>query len=431
MNPKIGTDEAEKIIKEYADMIYRIALHNLKNTADAEDIFQDVCIALITKNPPVDDKEYLKRWLIRVTINKCSSFHRLFWQKNTESMKKHLFTVCFIAVLTAFTLYITLDTFVISVPIDSNADKMNTSMFGTVNESNNSETEEDHENEEESESETSERQLVLVDDPEESSGTESSDTQNVQNSQTNLSEKGTLVGTYSNDNVNINLYECYEYETAIYVADVTVTSSQYIKTAFADNTYGKNVTATTSSIAQDNNAIFAINGDYYGARESGYVIRNGIVYRDTGSGEDLMCIYADGIMKIVNSGSKTADELVAEGVWQAFCFGPALIENSQITVSENDEVGKAMASNPRTALGMVDECHYVFVVSDGRTDSSKGLSLYQLAEFMQSIGAETAYNLDGGGSSTMYFNGQVINNPTTSGRSIKERGVSDIVYISK
>ena len=48
---------------------------------------------------------------------------------------------------------------------------------------------------------------------------------------------------------------------------------------------------------------------------------------------------------------------------------------------------------------------------------------------MQSLGAQTAYNLDGGGSSTMYFNGNLINNPTTNGRSIKERSVSDIVYI--
>ena len=48
---------------------------------------------------------------------------------------------------------------------------------------------------------------------------------------------------------------------------------------------------------------------------------------------------------------------------------------------------------------------------------------------MEQLGAETAYNLDGGGSSTMVFEGSVINNPTTSGNSIKERRVSDIVYI--
>lgn len=88
-----------------------------------------------------------------------------------------------------------------------------------------------------------------------------------------------------------------------------------------------------------------------------------------------------------------------------------------------------MASNPRTAIGVVDELHYLLVVSDGRTSVSEGLSLYELAEFMQSMNCTIAYNLDGGGSSTMVFNGEVINNPTTNGKSIKERGVSDIVYI--
>lgn len=87
-----------------------------------------------------------------------------------------------------------------------------------------------------------------------------------------------------------------------------------------------------------------------------------------------------------------------------------------------------MSSNPRTAIGIIDDLHYVFVVSDGRTSESDGLSLYELASFMKELGVKYAYNLDGGGSSTLYFNGEVINNPTTTGRS-GERSVSDIVYI--
>lgn len=87
-----------------------------------------------------------------------------------------------------------------------------------------------------------------------------------------------------------------------------------------------------------------------------------------------------------------------------------------------------MASNPRTAIGIIDENHYIIVVADGRTTESEGLSLYQMAEIMKEYGATTAYNLDGG-SSTLYFNGQVINNPTTNGNTISERAVSDIVYI--
>ena len=88
-----------------------------------------------------------------------------------------------------------------------------------------------------------------------------------------------------------------------------------------------------------------------------------------------------------------------------------------------------MASNPRNAIGYLGNNHYVFVVSDGRTSESAGLSLYELASFMKELGVKDAYNLDGGGSSTMVFKGEIINNPTTSGRSVEERAVSDIVYI--
>ncbi|MDD2214672.1 MAG: phosphodiester glycosidase family protein [Oscillospiraceae bacterium] len=69
------------------------------------------------------------------------------------------------------------------------------------------------------------------------------------------------------------------------------------------------------------------------------------------------------------------------------------------------------------------------VVVDGRSSASQGVSLYQLAEFMQTLQVQTAYNLDGGGSATLYFNGQVINNPTSDGRVFKERKVSDILYV--
>lgn len=237
---------------------------------------------------------------------------------------------------------------------------------------------------------------------------------------------------YSDDNITISLTEYREYDTSIYVADVQVSSPEYLKTALAQNAYGRNVTEKTSEMAEDNNAILAINGDYYGAQENGYVIRNGVIYRDTASdGQENLVVYQDGSLGIIQEDEITAQELLDDGAQQVLSFGPALLENSTISVSQNDEVGKAKASNPRTAIGMIDDLHYVFVVSDGRTSESTGLSLYQMAEFMQSLGVETAYNLDGGGSSTMYFNGEVVNNPTTNGNRIEERSVSDIVYIGE
>ena len=237
--------------------------------------------------------------------------------------------------------------------------------------------------------------------------------------------------SYSDDNIQVSLTEKTVENTQVYIADITVSSSDYLKTAFAQNTYGTNVTAKTSVTAAENNAILAVNGDYYGANSTGYVIRNGVVYRDTvreDSSNGDLAIYKDGSFKVIYEDEISADQLVKDGVVNLLAFGPSLVEDGEITVDTNSEVGQSMASNPRTAIGIIDENHYIIVVSDGRTSESEGLSLYQLAEVMKSYGVKTAYNLDGGGSSTLYFNGQVINKPTTNG-TISERAVSDIVYI--
>ena len=246
-------------------------------------------------------------------------------------------------------------------------------------------------------------------------------------------ETATVTDTsYSDDNISVTLTEKTVSNTQVYIADVTVSSSEYLKTAFAQNTYGNNVTAKTSETAANNNAILAINGDYYGANTTGYVIRNGVVYRDTvreDSSNGDLAIYKDGSFKIVYEDQVSADQLVKDGVVNLLAFGPSLVENGEIVVDTNSEVGQSMSSNPRTAIGIIDENHYIIIVSDGRTSESEGLSLYQLAEIMKSYSVKTAYNLDGGGSSTLYFNGQVINKPTTNGNTISERSVSDIVYI--
>lgn len=236
--------------------------------------------------------------------------------------------------------------------------------------------------------------------------------------------------SYQDSKTSIELKQYRENDTSIYVADIVLTESSGLKTALANNTYGKNITQSTSAMAEQNNAILAINGDYYSAR-SGYVIRNGVLYRETSSDssqQDLV-IKQDGSFEIITEGAVTAKQLLENGAQQVLSFGPALVEGGEIAVTKNEEVGKAMTSNPRTAIGQVDDLHYVMVVADGRTDESEGLSLYQLAQFMTSLGVKTAYNLDGGGSSTMVFHGKIINQPTTNGNRISERKVSDIVYI--
>ena len=248
---------------------------------------------------------------------------------------------------------------------------------------------------------------------------------------TSSTSSGTVIGTYSDSKSKITVTQYRAYDSNIYVADVEVTDGTSILSAFANNTYGRNITDTTSDMAEENNAVLAINGDYYGARQSGYVIRNGVVYRNQGSNGEDMVISKDGTLSFISESDTTTDSLIRKQAWQVLSFGPVLVENGQIAVTENDEVGMAMASNPRTAIGTVAKNHYLFVVSDGRTSESAGLSLYELANFMKSLGATNVYNLDGGGSSTMVFQGEVVNNPTTNGNKISERAVSDILYIGK
>ncbi|MDD7833777.1 MULTISPECIES: phosphodiester glycosidase family protein [Paenarthrobacter] len=220
-----------------------------------------------------------------------------------------------------------------------------------------------------------------------------------------------------------------------YVADVVLSDATALKSAFAQDTYGENITETTSAIAQDHNAIFAINGDYYGFRDTGIVIRNGVVYRDEGARQGL-AFYKDGTVKVYDETTTTADQLIAEGVWNTLSFGPSLLNNGEIAsgiedveVDTNFGNHSIQGEQPRTAVGVIDQNHLVFVVVDGRSPGySAGVTMTGLAQIMKDLGATTAYNIDGGGSSTMYFNGSLVNNPLGEN---KERGTSDILYIAQ
>nr|WP_315266351.1 phosphodiester glycosidase family protein [Microbacterium lemovicicum] len=218
-----------------------------------------------------------------------------------------------------------------------------------------------------------------------------------------------------------------------YVADVVVSDATQLRSAFAKDQFGENITETTSTIAAQNDAVFAVNGDYYGFRTTGIEIRNGVVYRDDGAREGL-AFYTDGHVEVYDETATTAEELVAAGVWNTISFGPAIVEDGAVVdgiedVEVDTNVGNhsIQGEQPRTAVGVIDADHYVFVVVDGRSEGySKGVTLTGLADIMTGLGVTTAYNLDGGGSSTMYLNGVVVNEPSNGG----ERGTSDILYVA-
>ena len=114
-----------------------------------------------------------------------------------------------------------------------------------------------------------------------------------------------------------------------YVADVVLNNTTDLRAGFANNQFGTNIVADTSVIAESYNAVFAINGDYYGFRETGIVIRNGVIYRDEPARIGL-AIYADGTMEVYDETETTAEWLLADGVWSTLSFGPALVDDGVI-----------------------------------------------------------------------------------------------------
>lgn len=328
-----------------------------------------------------------------------------------------LYNICFWTVLLTYSVYALLDTFVIPHEISA-VDTTKTGSLTTDQATNQTASQTTGKTTDETTDQATSQKTA------QSAG---------QTNSTSAATGGTYTdNSYIDDNISITIETKMIDNTRVYIADVTLSDASYLQTALAKDAFGTNVTETTSSQAEAKNAILAVNGDYYGANKSGYVIKNGTIYRNSvrsDSENDDLVIYEDGSFGIINERELSAEELLEDGVTQLFAFGPTLVEKGEIAVDENTEVGKAMSSNPRTAIGIIDDLHYVIVVADGRSSESQGLSLYELAEVMQDYGCTTAYNLDGGGSSTMYFNGQVINNPTTNGKTFKEREVSDIVYI--
>ncbi len=235
--------------------------------------------------------------------------------------------------------------------------------------------------------------------------------------------------SYSDDSLSVEISSYRVEDTTVYVADIRIEDPESLRAAFSQNSYGRNITAVSSETAESVGAVLAVNGDNYGSREKGYVIRNGVLYRElAASDQEDLVIWSDGSFSIIREAEISARELLEQGAWQVFSFGPGLLEEGELLVDARDEVDRAKTSNPRSALGQIGEGHYVLVVSDGRSDESEGLSLYELAQFLQQLGVQTAYNLDGGGSSTMVFLGQVVNRPV-GGRGSGQRAVTDIVYV--
>ena len=225
--------------------------------------------------------------------------------------------------------------------------------------------------------------------------------------------------TVRRERATVGSHTCTCYVVDFYVSDITCLSS-----IFAHDKFSKGEYEWLSDLAERGNAVVAINGDFAGMRENGVVIRNGHVYRKKHSSFDACAINWDGTMETYPSSKWDADTLIKNGAYHAWSFGPELLDASGKPCKRFNATDAVKKTNPRTAIGYFEPGHYCFVVVDGRSSESPGFTMVELAQYMSNLGCMRAYNLDGGESSSLWYQGKIVSNPSDGGRKI-----SDAIYL--
>lgn len=177
---------------------------------------------------------------------------------------------------------------------------------------------------------------------------------------------------------------------------VIVYTPEWGKTAPASPKYGK-------QIAIKNNEIVGVSDSSLQIPENGFVI--------IGPAQKLNQIIGEKNIKFEVSTIPNW-----ENVNHIISGGPYLVKNGQVYIDlAEQKLGSIGGRNPRTAVGYTANNNLIIVTVDGRENSSIGMTLNELANFMKSIGCINSMNLDGGGSTVLYVNGKVVNHPKVKG----------------
>jgi len=234
--------------------------------------------------------------------------------------------------------------------------------------------------------------------------------------------------SYDDGTMTVRIEQEVAYDTNIFYVYVTITDPSQIRTALAAP-YPSKVTRNVAMLAEQNNAVLAINGDYFAYHNRGFVVRSGQLLRNNPTaGRDILIINEFGDMTILPSPTEESVAAFPNEIREAFSFGPALISNGEVL--EYNYKLKTSCGYPtkaqRIAICQLDTLSYMIVVTEGpEQDEKAGLTIPELTELLVSKNVPLAYNLDGGSSCTIMFNGEKIN-----AKGSKLRDVGDIIYFA-
>lgn len=219
---------------------------------------------------------------------------------------------------------------------------------------------------------------------------------------------------------------------------IEIADPSQLRTAMSMDSYDDPGTVSAVSLAKYVNAAVALNGDYFKYNyDKGYVLRQGVLYRDALDGEwDSLIIDDQGDFHDVPAATSESmaaaiSELEAEGrrPMNVFTFGPVLIKDGKILREDGEyppEMHYPTLAAQRIALIQLDHLKYAVMEIDSDGGNGTGMNLGELARFILEVypDCKMAYNLDGGGSTHLILNGRQIH------KTISGRAVSDIIYFA-
>ncbi len=233
---------------------------------------------------------------------------------------------------------------------------------------------------------------------------------------------------YEDPTIHVRIERGRENETTYWTCEVRIADASQLRSASADG-FDSKMTMPGTQIAKRMNAVVAIDGDYFCYTEWGFILRQGHLYLNKlKGGRDVLLIDEDGDFHIVRKAERKSCQETINGkkVINAFFFGPVLVENG---VLGNEFRYRDMAYDyysQRMAISQIGKLHYKIVCCESPHRGSKGMKLAEFAAFCKEKGCVTAYNLDGGDSTMLYFHNEKINDVDNPNM----RPLADIIYFA-
>ncbi len=229
---------------------------------------------------------------------------------------------------------------------------------------------------------------------------------------------------YKDDTISVRFDTLRYANSDVWLCWVQIADASQLRTA-TYKPYPSKSSEMANKIALREKAVLAINGDFFMDRKEGFIVRNGQVMRDNYfEGLDALIVDGDGDFYIIQKPTKEKIDDIEGTIVQAFAFGPGLVIDGEQQTNFPDGNNKPYGRTQRMALCQMGSLSYLMIATSGpEQKNSTGVTMDELATLAHDLGAQQAYNLDGGSSTWLVFDGDKVNAPGS-----KKRPICDIVY---